>query len=195
MTAQEPDYVVYRGTKYSLAGISDGALWSPESIGIQPSMWSSACWRGYVATYRVCRFVLELHKLQLGYYDRESRSQLVPPAINGCRPIEATDEDDSGIWLYEPIGQREPYTGGLLLALDFIWDLYLHMGFHPAWKYRRVIELVFVSGRLKAAHDRSEAMEQIRKDVASADLSPGVSADEETLTRWIERCFDRKYTF
>ena len=44
------------------------------------------------------------------------------------------------------------------LADGFIQNLYVHMGFHPAWKYREVHELLFEDGRLLHAQDRSAAM-------------------------------------
>ncbi len=30
------------------------------------------------------------------------------------------------------------FTGGLPIAADFIQELYVHLGFHPAWKFREV---------------------------------------------------------
>lgn len=46
-----------------------------------------------------------------------------------------------------------PLSGGLLLGEGFIQELYVHMGFHPAWKYLHVIELIFEGGQL---HKRTQ---------------------------------------
>lgn len=85
-----------------------------------------------------------------------------------------------------------PFTGGLLLAQDFIRELYVHMGFHPPWKYRVVHELSFTDGRLTAERDRSAAMEEIRQRLVARPLGPD-GTDQAELHRWIEQCFDRSY--
>lgn len=51
-----------------------------------------------------------------------------------------------------------PFSSGLLLGDGFIRELYVHMGFHPAWKFERVVELIFEGGQLTRSHDRSEQL-------------------------------------
>jgi len=40
------------------------------------------------------------------------------------------------------------YTGKVLITDDFIWERYVHMGFHSPLSYRKVIELTFDNGML-----------------------------------------------
>lgn len=191
MTAQVPDYVFYLDKKFTLAAISDGELWVPEAESINPEPVCSACWRGYLATYRVHNDVLELHELKLSY---GQLSKGKPPPVGGRKPKRADDDETMGFnWTYPEIGMQLDYSGGLLLADGFIQELYVHMGFHPAWKYKHVHELVFENGRLAGAFDRSRQMAEFRQDLKDKPMQPSGDLDRATLTKWIERTFSRKY--
>jgi hypothetical protein len=65
------------------------------------------------------------------------------------------------------------------------------MGFHPAWKYREVHELVFEKGKLLSATDRSDEMAEFRRGMQERGI--GRDPDPDQIEQWIERCFDRKY--
>jgi hypothetical protein len=86
------------------------------------------------------------------------------------------------------------YTGSLLLGHDFIRELYVHMGFHPAWKYREIHELVFDKGRLVNAADRSTEMAMLRDSLSGTKDAPG-SIMNEDVAAWVERCFSLKYNW
>ncbi len=83
-----------------------------------------------------------------------------------------------------------PFTGGILLADGFIQELYTHMGFHPAWKYREVHELIFDKGILTEAHDRSAKMAEHR--VQQAGGRPQIKSPQEHLA-WIADTFNLRY--
>src|SRR5262249_48878458 len=92
-------------------------------------------------------------------------------------------------------GIREPipFTGGLVAGGDFIQEMYVHMGFHPAYKFRTVHELVFDSGRLIEEHDRSAQMAELREMLSSRPLEPGIQASRAEIEEWVERCFSLEY--
>jgi hypothetical protein len=50
---------------------------------------------------------------------------------------------------------RVPFSGGLLLGQGFIRTTYVHMGFHPAWKFEKVAELLLEHGGVTSTLDRS----------------------------------------
>ncbi len=89
-----------------------------------------------------------------------------------------------------------PFTGGLLLANDFVQDLYAHMGFHPAWKFHNVREVLFEAGRLTGDIDRAAEMAEVRtkfiEQAKSSGERVGRPADVE-IEAWIEKCFSREY--
>ena len=79
----------------------------------------------------------------------------------------------------------------MLLGDGFALGQYVHMGFHPAWKYREVHELIFEAGRLVAAEHRSAELAEFRAFMEQRASEPPQDGPE--LEAWISRCFDRSY--
>ena len=151
MTAQIPDRVVYEGTRFDLVEVDGTGLFDPAEHGLQVRMIHTACWRGFICQYEVKRDKLLLTSLQLGIDD--------PPR----KLFGAKVNTSSGV-IYEPLKVPQSFSGSLTLGADFIRDLYVHMGFAPAWKYERVLRLSFDYGDLTANEDLSEQMAQLRKE-------------------------------
>ncbi len=96
--------------------------------------------------------------------------------------LRGDEHDDWGCswWFFETDAEGSPYV---------------HMGFHPAWKYKRVVELVFDAGVLKQEFDRSERMAEIREMVSKSlkKESSSETPPEEEIKKFVERAFDRSY--
>ena len=198
MTAQFPDNFIYKRKRYDLVAYSAGEPFNPRSLGFEPFGACSACWRGYVSDYALgAEDTLILKNLSLSLPDPQdgggTERDIVP--INGVIPS-LREEGDSGLFntRYENVGLPIVYTGGILIADGFIQELYVHMGFHPAWKYKRVHELIFEAGKLQAAHDRTLEMKALRKALKKKKLSPGTEARDPDIVAWIEKTFDRSYS-
>ncbi len=199
MTAQINDTFQYRKNQYSIAGISEGELFDISVLDLKPSMASTACWRGYQAVFAVVQSRLVLETLHVNLRrpgEGKNRYEREPgPVINGVTPSPPTEEYDRFSNHYEGLNYHLQYSGGLLLADGFIQNLYVHMGFHPAWKYKTVIELVFDAGILKEEFDRSQRMAEIREMVTTSGKK-GVSGEmpsEEEIKQFVKRAFDRRY--
>lgn len=54
MTAQIPDLFLHNGVEYSLAGISEGALFEPSLFGLEPVANCTVCWRGASSASCTC---------------------------------------------------------------------------------------------------------------------------------------------
>ncbi len=191
MTAQFSDTVTYGGEDFSLAGISGEGLFNPWQHELRPVGACSACWNGYLCFYSVDGGVLSLRKLLIWLADADGKMLVSVdecPSLFGVLPKKLKKEDTFD-WCYEPKEALVPFSGGLLLARGFISELYVHMGFHPAWKYREVHELIFEQGRLVSAADKSEEMARIREG-ARDPLGPGRNEDP---VGWIRKCFSREY--
>lgn len=164
MTAQINDTFFYEDELYAVAGISEGELFDPAAFDMEPTATSSNCWRGWQAQYALAGRQLVVDVLNVNLFDRDKRpdsDERVPgPPIGGVLPTaddqdEDQNEDDEArlrravrhsSWFnnrYENLDHPLTYTGGLLLAAGFIRELYVHMGFHPAWKYEKVVERAF----------------------------------------------------
>jgi hypothetical protein len=83
----------------------------------------------------------------------------------------------------------------LLLARGFIDNLYVHMGFHSAWKYEAVVELVFDTGVLTGEFDRSRQMAELRREITGAKAADesGPIMTRDDIAKFVEQSFDRKY--
>jgi hypothetical protein len=190
MTAQFNDVFRYQNKEFAVAGISAGELFEPAIFGLHPIPASTACWRGYVAAYAISNSHLVLDELSVNLQERPG------PAINGVVPEEATGRFGLFNNLYRNLNYRFNYTGGLLIADEFIHELYVHMGFHPAWKYKTVFELIFADGRLTGEFDRSERMAQLRQRIQESggqDKPPKMPTEKE-ISDFVERSFNRTYT-
>jgi hypothetical protein len=95
----------------------------------------------------------------LGGEQRAAAERGDGPALFGMRPIYS---ESDGCFVYDGLAAVAPYSGCLTLGADFVWDQYVHMGFHPPWKYGTVLDLTFAAGRLVEAVDRSEEMARLR---------------------------------
>lgn len=199
MTAQMNDTFRFRKHEYAVAGISEGELFDPSLLDLEPVGTCSACWRGYHAVFAVLdsRLVLDTLRVNLlcrtegkAGYDR-----VEGPVINGVVPTPPKRGLSFFNNDYVGLKYHLEYSGGLLLAEGFIESLYVHMGFHPAWKYKTVIELVFEAGVLKQEYDRSERMAEIREIVNSSrkNESSGDMPSKEEIKQFVERAFDRSY--
>jgi len=208
MTAQITDRVLYNNHTFYIAGINGEGLFDPADHGITPFPNCTACWRGFDCGYAVDTDTLRLREVEiaLGEADAESVGIGRGPKIFGKditlfeeTLIGDTREGRRGITLhhYRCVGLSEliEFTGGLLVAKDFIRELYVHMGFHPAYKYRHVFELVFESGRLIEATDRSQLMAEFRDMITHHRMGPDPRQSMEEVEKWIEQCFSLDYRF
>lgn len=117
------------------------------------------------------------------------------PAIHGVYPVPPESRHDSGAFSdhYYDVGLPMPFSGGLLICDGFILELFTHMGFHPAWKYEEVKELLFRDGLLTQIRDRSDEMKKMRESLVDADEEKMDRQSLEDLASWIESSFDRRY--
>lgn len=167
MTAQAHDQVLLEGVEFSLVGVSGGPLFEPTEHGIQPDAGAcSACWRGFVCHYAVAeaRFILDGLTLWVGMCDGPfPRKPQVPPPLAGRLP-KATDYTGRHL-IYDGLGMPIPFSGGLLLGEGFVQRLYVHMGFHPAWKFTKVCEIIVKEGVVTGTVDRSQQMAELRRRI------------------------------
>jgi hypothetical protein len=194
MTAQINDTCFHRKIDFAVAGISGSGLFDPAAMGIRPVSTCTACWRGYVAHYSILDGELFLTSLHIGLEQGDAiRARAGKgPELFGVLP---TRGGLAG-FLYKGFQSRIPFSGGLLLANDFIRELYVHMGFHPPWKYKEVRELIFDAGRVTDEFDRSAEMAAARRNFIDETARSGKGFDVPTggdIEAWIENCFSRDY--
>lgn len=213
MTAQMSDRFFHQGEWYDLAGVNGKGLFEPSDYGMEPEVTCTACWRGYIAGYelRDAQLLLKILLINAARTSSDETEEGKPPAefsfrfspnLEIIRPRDAhaapppplgkvqQPRENEGMfrYAYEDVDLPLKFTGGILIAKDFISDLYVHMGFHPAWKYKCVHELEFEDGRLTRQTDVSERLAQARQKLREdPSIMRGFGQD------WIEKCFSRDY--
>ncbi|QDT74549.1 hypothetical protein [Lacipirellula limnantheis] len=203
MTAQVPDIVNFRGQQYALAGIDGVGLFKPEDHGLVAQAFSTACWRGFHCEYSVHDEALFLEQLNIGLSEEDSAKGA---QVFG-RVLESYTYDarklEKGAWV--PVTQlahdkrvrnlHQPvrFSGGLLLGGEFIREMYVHMGFHPAHKFRIVHELIFEEGRLQKAFYCSTEMANFREAMASRPGQPERRPSKQEIEEWVQRTFSLDY--
>ncbi len=126
---------------------------------------------------------------------KEGLDEVVPaPVIGGCTAMKS-DEGDFNFfeYCYDDMGMLIPFTGGLLLADGFIENLYVHQGYHPAWKFKTVHELIFEKGHLVSESDVSGKIAEIRSKMEKERLRPEISESMDGYMDWIKECFSLDY--
>jgi hypothetical protein len=169
MTAQVSDTILIDNKPYAIAGVEGDGLFTPQSFGIHPGPANTACWRGYICQYKIENEELLLDELQISIMTVEGEGsdrkfvQHIGPEINGVQPKSAEGKFLSSGNLYENMNLQISFSGSLFAADGFIRELYVHMGFHPAWKYETVFKVKCENGKVIAIKDISKQMAALRK--------------------------------
>jgi hypothetical protein len=195
VSGQIHDNFQYKSMEYSISAIE-----FPEqfldiySFGIEPKEFSTACWRGYVATYAINGMnLLVLDKLYTNNGNNENNKA---PLINGKLPRISTPEGlvdnykDFREYNYENIDFAIHYTGSIIITRNFIQKRYVNMGFQSPVNYRNVLQITFVDGKFVDSNNLSKIAASMRKgklELAEKEIK------ETNVIKWIEDCFDLSY--
>ena len=186
MTAQIPDQFRYEGEAYHLVGIDGGPLYEPQDFGITTRMASTACWRGYQMFYDCTDNALILDAMHT-----RSDDKIV---VNGVTPKDSKTGEPTGFFntFYENLELKTKFTGSLLIAKDFISDMYVHMGFQSPDAFRTVLEIQIENGNITEVKDLSKEMEERRKRGPMKPSQPE-SMDEPDVGDWVRDRFSLEY--
>lgn len=191
MTAQESDIFILNDKEYDISGVNGNELFIPGKYGLMPVSIMTCNWRGYVATYALLDDILVLKSFSVNLKEDNTFDKTADPLINEHVPEKDHIYDDIYSYFYENLNLPINFTGGILACQGFIPELYVHMGFHPAWKFEKVIELLFDNGKLTERHDVSKKMKVFRDEMIKKGLRPDYR--EIDLSEWINSCFQLDY--
>jgi hypothetical protein len=155
MTGQIPDLVEYNGIEYTLVGYKGKKLFSPVDFDMKPKMTSTACRRGFAVKYSCNNDLLIVEKLEINVDETKE--------VNGVKGTTNTEEPIRFQYYYENLKLEIPYSGKMLIATDFINEMYEHMGFPRAIAFKKVLELKFKEGKLISTEDKSSENKKQRK--------------------------------
>ncbi len=188
MTAQFSDIVFFREEEYALTDLQGDDLFHPSQYDMHPDSTCTACWKGFVASYAVKQDKLILKNLDINL--EKSRKKYFwssdNPEINDKKPSDGEALYGLFDYHFQDVDLPLSYTGWMLIGEGFIQKLYVHMGTHPAWKYKKVYKLEFEKGELVASHDVSKAMAGYRKKFKDNGEEPGKFSGGHEPDVWID---------
>jgi len=148
MSAQEKDIFIYNGISYYLVGVDPIAnFFSINDLGIYPVEFSTANWRGFIATFTVYQDQLMLKDLITNNGNREDS---IIVKINGISPSvhipeKAPESTKWRDWYYDNVNLKIPYTGKVMITDRY--NNYGHTAFYePPSYFGNIIELCFTDG-------------------------------------------------
>ncbi len=206
MTAQITDKFTYNEDDYSIVGMKSEdpfirTPFNPLQYDLDPVSYSTACWRGYQAHFMIKndKYIIDRIDINLSEYkDRKLIFRPDPiPDIEGRIAIK--NEKLKNVWpefeySYLNMDLIIPFSGNLLIGTDFVGEFYVHMGFHPAWKYRKVLELKLEKGIVVNIEDKSVEMKKIRDEMRiKGEKIRLKNPDKYKPGEWIEDSFTLDY--
>ncbi|WP_427157377.1 hypothetical protein ACQFX9_17860 [Aliinostoc sp. HNIBRCY26] len=167
MTGQISDLLIHENQKFCIAGVEGAGLFEPTQHGFYPQWGTTACYRGYCCTYEVIEETFYLKELIISLVLKEKLLLKHGKARDflGVFPYGRDTPVGHPSAVYEQLNHFVEFTGSLLIANKFIHNLYVHLGFQPAYKYEEVYELTFDKGYLTQSIKRSEEMAEIRQKI------------------------------
>ncbi len=180
MTAQVPDQFKFNEEEYSIIGVKDSHLFNPKDFNLKPRMASTACYRGFVVEYNCKNNELIVENLLINLEK--------PSKINGIKPKKIYSYGLK--YLYENLNLKLNFTGKILIARDFIDEMYVHMGYQRPIAFKKVIELQIEKGTIINTTDFSSIIAKLREEDPNKNVSPEY---DETTLEWIDRLFSLDY--
>ncbi len=166
-------------------GLKGGKLPIPEDFDIQSYFRCTACWRGYVMKYKFTNDRLILDGMLV--------NAKKPPEINGVEPITAKETGNSIFdYCYQNLNLKAEFTGTVLLAKDFIQQMYVHMGFQRPMAFGTVVEIQVENGNITEIRDLSKKMEEERQINIYKGAQPRSNSNKD-IEDWIKNTFSLEY--
>lgn len=143
MSSQIPDTFIWNGEEYDfLLAENIDSLFEPRAYGLNPSSFSSDCWKGFVVHFSLENDRICVSKLDVNCDDGNY------PVINGV----AAYVDDDDYHVYKNLNLMPAYTGTITLGKELL-PQYMFSAFTGPHSYLETYELDFEEGRLVSWED------------------------------------------
>ena len=150
MTAQISEHLDIDDVDYIVISSSSGSIFDPRSLGIEPMVFATCCWSGYIS-HVVCKDdQLFLRTLTVGLpFDQPA------PVINGVKALDQEGELYFGHH-YKDVWLPLKYSGEVQLGRDWSGNLGRgNHGYAPAIEFEFVYQCEFEEGKLIRMTDTS----------------------------------------
>lgn len=145
MTMQVTDPFFWEDDEWIFLGADDVySLFDPQSFGLSPTSMDTACWKGFVVSFRTVKNKLYLDRLEI--YCSDNRY----PPINNIESV----PNKWGYRIYENIHLPLQYSGTIIIGKDLIERFYGRAFIGPH-AYKVTFELSFDNGELISKKETS----------------------------------------
>lgn len=201
MTAQISDRISLKGSSFIISDIDGRGLFEPQAYGIKVIPISTACLQGYLCTYAVESGLLLLTQVSLGL-DAESVNEVNLFGKTPERSLEhhcfvvdgktVKEVRESHFFEVSELVVPIRFTGGLLVARNFVKGMSVTIGHAPAYKFQEVYQLNFDRGVLVSERDVSNEMATLRNRLIAAQYADAAQEEAE-ISAWIELSFGLEF--
>ena len=156
MTAQIPDTINWSGKTYNILASTEPVVFDLRRYlrPLKPKMFSTACYRGYVASFALdafSQFVIKhvtVNSPEVCLQVNDAPPYCIYTHSKGLLRSSATISFDC-------LDLKIPVDGTLRACWGFINDMYVHMGFQHFTSFLEVVDLHFEKGILVYSKDLS----------------------------------------
>jgi len=185
------DTLQWTGARHQITACKGSGLFEPPAHGLAPVEFIRTCRRGYYCRYAVEDGRLFLTEVHVGLDGPAEAAAMAGdgPLLFGRAPrrymmyaYRLGDVSDGQMgrtslespdWVYRDLHEPLAFTGGLVVAVDTVADLYPYSGARPGYVFASVSELVFDGGRIAHHIDHSATMAGLRNGLARRDGEVG----------------------
>ena len=149
MSMQYTDPFVWDGKEWVfLAASNVYRLFNPYKFKLEPIMWSTACYKGFIISFRVTDDLLYLDRLLVHCFDDKY------PPINNVLP----EKYDGSVMEYKNINLRLSYSGNIIVGSD-LSESFKGRAFIGPHAYETTYELKFKKGKFIRTKETSGTYE------------------------------------
>ena len=151
MSMQCTDSFVWNGKEWIFLAASDVyKLFDPAKFNLEPEMWHTACYKGFIIYFKVVDELLYLDRLIVHCADDKY------PPLNNVEP----EKYDESAMDYKNINLLLPYSGRIIIGKDLLpqFEGRCFIGPHS---YKTTFELTFKKGKYISSKDISGTYEGI----------------------------------
>lgn len=152
MTGQMHDQFLFKGETYNYVSSTPSKIFDPNDLEITTYSSNTACWRGFLLFFTIKDKKLILQAILLNTKEE-------PPIIKGVTPKKKISWFD---YNYDELNYEPGFSGEIIIAKDFIKELYVHGGYQAGTSYETVFKLGFEKDQLIKIEDISSMMKKMR---------------------------------
>ncbi|TWU08980.1 hypothetical protein CA54_42200 [Symmachiella macrocystis] len=218
MLVSQRDLFHHNEVTYSVAATSNGDVFDVEVFDIPILAYITGCVRGYVAEYatldeRLILNTLFVSPVRSNHSAPYGFEAIDGPPIDGVAPSPPPDGESSNFHnCYQDLNVHLEYSGGVLLTREWIDYDAAQLGYNDAsWRIDvdysdlnddavaswslEAFELVFESGELIGAYDRSDPVAEIQERIRRLPSieKPALKRFKRQLRKFVKSSFKHKY--